>query len=165
MAENITCTIVIKADESVTDNDTPKAATGEGGESLNVVGKGSKKAITKVAGYHYAKKAAMMVWDYNVSTIALKSGREMLQERQETAKKYISFGISVAEGAMSGLMMSGGNPAGALIGAAVTTIYKVAEIGIESSKLNLQRRVDDIGLTQANIRAGAGSDRIGKNVY
>lgn len=166
MAENITCTIVIKADESATDPNEPRAASGEGGEQISVGKKKQSSNLKKtvaVAAYGYAKRAAMTVWDYNVSTIALRSGQERLQERQELAKKYITFGASLVESAVGGFLLSGGNPIGAAVGIAMTTTFKVAELAIEQSKFNMQRTVDDIGLTQANIRAGAGSDRIGKN--
>ena len=169
MAESIECIITIRAEDDVTDTGGAKAASGANGDKVTTEGESKKQAkkakAVAVAGYHYAKRAAMTVADYNISTVALRTGQERLQEKLEFNKRVASFGISLVEGAVGGMVMTGGNPAGALIGAAVTTAFKVAELGIEQSKFNMQRTVDDIGLAQANIRAGAGSDRIGKNTY
>ena len=167
MAESIECIITIRAEDDVTDTGGAKAAPGANGDQVTTEGESKKQAkkakAVAVAGYHYAKRAVMTVWDYNVSTVSLRTGQERLQEKLEFNKRVASFGISLVEGAVMGAAAGGG--VGALVGVAVTTAFKVAELGIEQSKFNMQRTVDDIGLAQANIRAGAGSDRIGKNMY
>lgn len=167
MAESIECIITIRAEDDVTDTGGAKAASGANGDKVTTEGESKKQAkkakAVAVAGYHYAKRAVMTVVDYNISTVALRTGQERLQEKLEFNKRVASFGISLVEGAVMGAVAGGG--VGALVGVAVTTAFKVAELGIEQSKFNMQRTVDDIGLAQANIRAGAGSDRIGKNTY
>lgn len=163
MSNSIECVITIRAEDSATEDEgQPKAASGSGGEEVSAGGGKSKKAVAAVAAYGYAKRAINTVWDYQVSTISLRTGQERLQERQETAKKYISYGFSLVESAVAGFLVSG-NPVGAVVGVAVNVVSKGIEMGLEASRFNLSRAVEDVSLTQANIRAGCGGGRIGRN--
>ncbi|MBQ7363524.1 MAG: hypothetical protein IJW48_03620 [Clostridia bacterium] len=39
------------------------------------------------------------------------------------------------------------------------------DIFVAQEQINLQRAVENIGISQANIRAGAGGDRSGRSMY
>ena len=81
------------------------------------------------------------------------------------ARKELTPGQKLTKGIIQSVALgyAAGNVYGAVIAAAVSTVTKVINFGIESNKIDLQRTVDDIGRAQANIRAGAGGGRMGKN--
>ena len=57
-----------------------------------------------------------------------------------------------------------GNPLAVAAGVGAAVSWGV-DIAVAQDQLNLQRAVEQIGISQANIRAGAGGDRVGRNTY
>ena len=165
--------ITIRADGNATLEDAnapkaPSAAKTTEGEKVSGQGKkeltpGQKltKGIIQSAAFGYAKRAVLTVARAQTGTIQLRTGQVQYQERQQAVLGYLEGGLNIAESAALGYAT--GNVYGAVIAAAVSTVTKVINFGIESNKLDLQRTVDDIGRAQANIRAGAGGGRMGKN--
>jgi hypothetical protein len=69
----------------------------------------------------------------------------------------INIGESLVVGAMVGGL------GGALVSAAITSTFKLVEYGMEYQRVQISHEVDSIGLAQAQIRAGTGGDRRGRN--
>lgn len=98
----------------------------------------------------------------DVNTVSLRTGQIQLQERQQAILSYVSSGFDIVESAVAGWATTG-SPFGALAGAAASLAFKGLDYGVEVRNLRIAEAVDNIGRTQANIRAGAGSDRIGRS--
>lgn len=168
-------TIKIVADESVQTEApskmAPDTATTSFGDNLSESGgKQSPKEVTEkkkaprmlIAGYHFAKRAGDMVLSHIVGTVQLRTGQIMLQERAQFAYNAAKGAFDIVEGAIAGAVTTG-SPYGALAGAAISGVFKVVNLGLEQSRLNMSRTVETVGLRQAHIRAGAGGNRIGRN--
>ena len=94
--------------------------------------------------------------------VGVRTGNVTYQERinyaYSTAKKAVMIGSVIVGGAMTGNVLA----VAAGIGSAVSW---GVDIAVAQDQLNLQRSVENIGISQANIRAGAGGDRSGKATY
>lgn len=119
------------------------------------------------AGYHYAKSAVTTAISFQNNTVALRTGNE---KQQENIQQAYSVGMKlwgIAESAFAGLMLGG--PAGAAVGAGIAAVGTVVSTGVQmalqGAQIGLERQLESIGIQQANIRAGAGGDRIGRNTY
>lgn len=135
-------------------------AKSSGGESVErKSGSKEKSLISKMAAYHYAKRAVQMVAGYEIGTIDIRTGSVLAQQEADFAYQIVNdvwnVGESIAVGAMAG-----GAP-GAIVGAAIGTVFKVASYVENGAKINLQRSVESVTLAQNAIRIGAGGDRMG----
>lgn len=138
---------------------TARTSSGETVEKKSKKAEGTNDKALLLAGYHYAKRGLNTVASYEVSTQELRTGSVLAQQEADFAYQIINdvwnIGESLALGAMAG------GAAGALGGAAVGTVFKVASFAQAESKINLQRSVESITLAQNAIRIGAGGDRMG----
>lgn len=129
----------------------------------SAVGKfiGGINAVKKMAPVGYALKFANQVISSEINRVELRTGNALLQEK-----------ISYAYGTTGRVLAIGG----AIIGGLATGNYLVAAGGLvsaiswgvdiaqEQTNINLSRRVENIGIGMANIRAGAGGNRNGSIV-
>ena len=141
-----------------------------GGSGANAAGKGNKKTATAVgvaAAYGITKRLVDKGVAHYVNTIELRTGQQLYQERMQfftnAAQRIWSIGEAAAIGAMAG------GPVGAVVGAATSALSQISQIfnaaldySFEQDRLNMARQVEQIGLTQAAIRAGAAGSRGGK---
>lgn len=139
------------------------ATTKEGGKvSKNEKSAGQKltQGVIRSAAFNYAKRAIGMVSEAQIGTIQLRTGQVQYQEQQQALYGYVQQGLSIAESVAMGYAV--GNVYGAVISGVASIVSKVANIGIESSRLGMQKTIESIGRDQAMIRAGASGGRTGK---
>lgn len=126
------------------------------GRTNNIKG----KAIA-VAAYGYAKRAVDKGVSHYINTVELRTGQQLYQERMQFAlnvgQKLWSIGEAAAIGGMTGGPV--GAVAGAAIGAATMVISSAIDYQLENSRLETARRVEQIGLSGAAVRAGCGGNR------
>lgn len=144
---------------------TPKSvATSPKGEELSPAAAlfGKYKAIRNSAPVALALKYANTAITTGINLIDLRSGRstyqQQIQWKYNTALKGIGIVGSIAAGAITG------NPLLALAGVA-TAVDTLLDYGIAQQRIDLERRVENIGIGMANIRAGAGGDRNNRATY
>ncbi len=119
------------------------------------------KKIAKLS-YVAARQIGNRVATTYINKVGLRTGNTTLQERMSydlsVAKRALNIGTAVIMGAVTG------NPLAIAAGIGSAVSWGV-DIAVAQDQLNLQRAVENIGISQANIRAGAGGDRIGRNTY
>lgn len=113
--------------------------------------------ISGVAAYGYAKKVITQVVSHRVNTVELRMGQAELQEK--IALKY-SIGRQ-AFGFLEGIVIGGGlaGVPGAIIGGIASLTSSVMNIALRQDTININRDLEDISISQNNIRAGAGNSR------
>ena len=140
-----------------------KQATAENEQSAKeqkAAEKARKKAVaTGVAAVGIAKKYATIVVSNQVNTVALRTGQNEEQARQQftldIASQAANIGISLAAGAMMG-------PVG-LGMAAIGVVTSLVDTGIQIAQkqrvIDLNRAVENVVVGMANIRAGTDGNR------
>ncbi len=168
MAREIEYIIKITADDTaqgstnITENQkAPEAAPTASGDALTDKESPKKKLILQTAAYGYAKRAVNTVVSNRINTVSLRTGNSEHQQRLQLAQRVTNDVVSIAESLIVGAAVGG--LAGAVVGAALSTTFKLIEYGFELEQVELNRTVDNIGLAQAQIRAGTGGDRKGRN--
>ena len=161
MARTVEYIIRIKGGKLKTEKKKPEAATTNKGESFGEKARDVTKTVMKAAAYGYAKKFIGTVVNAQANVVALRTGQIQAQERQQAILSYVSTGFDIVESAVAGWAVTG-SPIGALAGAAASLAFKGLDYGVEVRNLRIAESVDNIGRTQANIRAGAGGGRAGK---
>lgn len=121
----------------------------------------SKKQI-KHMGMATASIAVNKALTTYINRVGVRTGNVTYQEK-------LSYTYSTAKRAIGIAGMIGGgiatqNPM--LVFAGVTSAVSWGvDLAVSQEQINLQRAVEGIGISQANIRAGAGGDRSGKATY
>lgn len=136
-------------------------ATAPSGESFSLSDaiKGANKFLN-MAGTAYALKMADTVTSHNINTVSVKTGNTILQEK-------LNFNYSVAKSAASllgGFILSAAT--GNAVGMALTVgslAMKGVQIAQNAHTLSLERELENESIRLANIRAGSGGDRLGRN--
>lgn len=125
-------------------------------------GSKAKKIISAGAMYGIAKQTAARVITHQINTVALRTGKNELQQRLQFQYNVASQAFSIAENVAVGYMV--GNIPGAVVSAAVSIGSKVMDYAIKSNELRMARQLEDVQIGLADIRAGSLGDRMGRNV-
>lgn len=150
-----------------TENQVAKSAGGAGGIGNQTKQNGSSggesgekatanKAIKKIFLYHQAKSIADNFISYRVSTVQLRTGSSLAQEKAtfwyNAAQKTMSIGESIATGAMFG----GGPGAaiGAVVGIVNNTMDFVQKINTYNMEKGLENTTQDLA-TQRETTSGS----------
>lgn len=159
-------TIKIQGDGSGGSN-SPVAPTSDGKtnekESAKAKAKAQrerkKTALKVIAGvstaYHLIDKIASI----ETSTITLRTGFEEQQAKYQFYQGIARRGFSIATATISGLIMSGGNPVGAAIGATVSLTSQAIDIMGTMRRVQLERENENTQIFLNSIRMGAGANR------
>ena len=119
------------------------------------------EAIRKMAPVGYALKFANQAITAEINRVELRTGNALLQEKisyaYSTTGRVLTIGGAIIGGALTG------NPL-AVAGGVMSAISWGVDIAQEQTNINLARRVENIGIGMANIRAGAGGNRNGSTV-
>ncbi|MBQ8289322.1 MAG: hypothetical protein IJY01_00420 [Clostridia bacterium] len=151
-----------QGDSEITENQkAPEAAPTSSGDTVSGKTSPTKKLFIQTAAYGYAKRALNTVVSNTINTVSLRTGYNEHQQRLQLAQRITSDAINIGESLVVGAMVGG--LGGALVSAAITSTFKLVEYGMEHQRLQISREVDSIGLAQAQIRAGTGGDRQGRN--
>lgn len=114
-------------------------------------------AVAGIAVYGYAKKLATQVISHRVNTVELRTGQAELQQKisfkYDVAKQAFGFFESVAIG--GGLA---GIP-GAIAGGMLSLGSMLVNIANRQDSININRDIENVSISQNNIRAGAGRSR------
>lgn len=168
---DVSYVITIRDDTSGTGSPPGVASTDNTGVASASNG---ESASPKSSGFHISKKAGVMmgvaavkkvgnrVATTYISQVGVRTGNVTLQEKlaydKGVAMRWIGIGTAVILGAATG------NPLAIAAGVGSAISWGV-DIAVAQEQLNLERAVENIGIQQANIRAGAGGDRSGRNTY
>ena len=170
----ITYVISIKLDgaEGTAQSSNNGVAPSVNGQSVSGVGGAGKSESAELKGFfksapvQMAKGAILAAAHKGISTyinrVSLRTGNEALQERlsfaYSTAQRAFAIGASFVGG------LATGNPL-AVIGSTAAAMSWAYDIKIQAENIQIQRELEGISIRQANIRAGAGGDRAGRNTY
>jgi hypothetical protein len=118
------------------------------------------KQLTGMAMLGYAKNIANRVIQSNINTVALRTGHEELQQKQQFIYNTINRGLNIATSIAIGAKTGGawGAVAGAVIGVASTGI----DIAIKQNEINIARGQENTSIFLNQIRIGAGGGRMGR---
>ena len=139
-----------------------KAIAGSTGDTQkqNAAGSGDDGKLTRkdVAGYiaykHYVSPFVKQAISYRISTVSLRTGRTEHQQRLQFAYDMGSKVVSLVENVAMGLLLSGGNPLGAVAGAAVSVVQTAVQYAQAKNTIDLERNYENISIGLMNIRAG-----------
>ena len=164
MAESYTITIQLGGSESqgateaVAGVNSPSASASaeasvpSGGD--NVL---AKKYLTGMFAYRTLKSFAVQQINYQVSTTALRTGSNELQQRAEFQNQLIQKGVGILESTVIGLKL--GSLPGALLGLSLSTAHTLIGYEQNQNTLNMQKVLENRSLELTRIRAGAQGSR------
>lgn len=164
MAESYTITIQLGGSESqgateaVAGVNSPSASASaeasvpSGGD--NVL---AKKYLTGMFAYRTLKSFAVQQINYQVSTTALRTGSNELQQRAEFQNQLIQKGVGILESTVIGLKLS--SLPGALLGLSLSTAHTLIGYEQNQNTLNMQKVLENRSLELTRIRAGAQGSR------
>lgn len=117
----------------------------------------SKKYLTGMFAYRTIKSFVVQQINYQVSTTALRTGSNELQQRAEFQNQLIQKGVGILESTVIGLKL--GSLPGALIGLSLSTAHTLIGYGQNQNTLNMQKVLENRSLELTRIRAGAQNSR------
>lgn len=123
---------------------------------------GAYKQVRNCAAASLALKYAHTAITTNINRIDLRTGRSTYQQQQQWTYSTALKGLSIV-GAIVGGMATQNYLA--VVGGVVSAIDMGVDYAIEQKNINIERRVENIGIGMANIRAGAGGDRHSRATY
>lgn len=163
---DVTYQIIIKGEGNASESNANNTNAQKGsGVSTTLKGDDAGGSpVKKIAktGFAVASIAANKAVTTYINRVGVRTGNVTYQER-------LSYTYSTAKKAVGIAAMIGGgiatqNPM--LVFAGVTSAVSWGvDLAVAQEQINLQRAVEGIGISQANIRAGAGGDRSGKATY
>jgi hypothetical protein len=106
----------------------------------------------KIVSYHTAKSFANQVWNYKVSLVALKTGSNELQQKEQFIKNQIQGAAGVIESTIYAGMTGGPGAAALVIGASIA--QQVVSVAQNQYTLNVERSLEDLTLNMGHRRAG-----------
>ena len=117
----------------------------------------SAKKIMKVAHVGYALNVAKQLVVAEQNRVAIRTGHQLLQEKINYT--YGQASKAIALGAATVGALASGNAPLAAVTLATGLISHAVNYSLQSENLRIQKTVEDIGIAEANIRAGAGANR------
>lgn len=164
---DVTYVISIRNDTGTEKGTNDNAASGNGGVAPTTSGENaSGVTLTKkqsiALGLVAAKRIGNRVATTYISQVGVRTGNVTRQEQMNytlgVVEKSVGIGLAIIGGAVAGSPLAVAAGVGAAISWGV-------DIAVAQAQLNLERSVENIGISQANIRAGAGGDRYGKAIF
>jgi len=149
-----------------------KAIAGSTGDTQkqNTAGSDDDGKLTRkdVAGYiaykHYVSPFVKQAISYRISTVSLRTGRTEHQQRLQFAYDMGSKVVSLVENVAMGLLLSGGNPLGALVGLGVGLLQTGVQYAQAYDRLNLERSIEEASLGIQRRRAATTNSRSSQSI-
>lgn len=116
-----------------------------------------KKYLTGMFAYHTIKSFAVQQINYQVSTTALRTGSNELQQRASFYNQLAQKGVGVLESTIIGFKM--GRLPGALLGLSLSTAHTLIGYEQNQNTINMQKVLENRSLELTRIRAGAQGSR------
>ena len=162
---DVTYRIILSSSGGTNTKKAAVAPTPQGREMTNPLSKflgSAGEAIKTVVTNHYAVNMANGVISHEIGRVALRTGNRALQQALSTqynaAKSIISIGATIATG------IATGNPLTVMAGA-MSIVTGLVELGQAQENINIGKAVNGVSVDMANIRAGAGGDRLGRQNF
>lgn len=113
-----------------------------------------KKAFVKgfVTYKHYVEPFVKQAISYDISTVAMRTGRVEEQQRRQFAYDMGSKIVSAAESIAMGAIL-GGLP-GALIGLGMSAVQMIVSYSQAQNTIDISRNAENISIGLQNVRAG-----------
>ena len=122
------------------------------------------KKLGKFASPAFAIQAVKQVGAQHIGRIELNTGHATLQQRTAYAYSHLSSAIDAVTSIIGGAVVGGGyGAAAAAVGVGISMIAGVGSIVSKQIDISKQMTIEHYSIQQANIRAGAGGDRLGRN--
>ena len=153
-------TITLKNDTSTSKsnpiaNNEGKSDTQNAKESVS---KENIKALgTALVAYRTVKSFAVQNINYNVSTVALRTGSNEMQERANFINSMAQKGVGIIESV--GIGFATGGAVGAIAGLLLSTAHTAVSYMQAQNTINLQQQLENQSITANYIRAGANGSR------
>lgn len=170
MAENNTYHIYLHLGE-LSDKKNPVAGTGNGStgdgskddnenDGTKLVGDFVMDKAKKLVSFAAVKSTADQIINYEISQVSLRTGANEYEQRLSARQSIISSSVGAGAALIAGGVVGGiGGLAVASLGVAVSAMQKLIGVAQNQNTLNTERNLEDIALSFANVRAGAGSRR------
>lgn len=123
---------------------------------------GAYKQVRNCAAVSLALKYANTAITTSINRIDLRTGRTTYQQQLQWQYSTALKGLSIVGAIVGGVATQNYL---AVIGGVVSAIDMGVDYAIEQKNINIERRVENIGIGMANIRAGAGGDRHNRATY
>lgn len=135
-------------------------ASNQSNDGTQDTGGNLPKQLGGMAMLGYARNIANRVWQSNINTVALRTGHQELQQRQQVvynvANRAINIGLSIGVGAKTGGVW------GAIAGAVISIASAGIDIAIRQNEINIARGQENTAIFLNQIRIGAGGGRMGR---
>lgn len=164
---NSNYTITIKDSSASPSQQQGTGVAGSGASSASTGAGGSGGIASKVA--KFAKGAVILakstpaviairttdkILSHRISLVSLETGAK---EQQERLSFVHNIGKRVGSAALSmgaGLLLTGGNPIGAVVGLATNVAFAAMDYAQKAETINVERGLENVGLRFMNQRAG-----------
>ena len=140
---------------------TPTAENG-GGATPSAKEEQQTGVKQAVAVYHYAKNLTQKYASHRINTITLRTGFEEQRARAQLVYNLGTRVFNVAESAIVGTIMSGGNPVGTAVGLAVGLVTEAIDMGFTAQEVQYAKEVEATQIYLNSIRMGASANRGGR---
>ena len=114
------------------------------------------RALKTCAPVAYALKYVNKATTTGINLVALRTGRTTYQEQLQWTYSTALKGLAIAGSIVGGVAT--GNPT-LIIGGAMAAVDTFVDYSISAENIRLERRVENISMGMANVRAGAGGNR------
>lgn len=163
MAENNEYKLTITLEGGSSEDNTAVAPSpnGQGNSKESAKDKSgkNKNGISTMVAVGYALNIADKLISNQINTITLRTGFEEQQAKYQFfyngAKRIASIGTSV----IGGLVLSGGNPMGAMIGLTMGMINQAIDITQTMRQVDISRENENTQIFLNSIRMGTGANR------
>lgn len=161
---DVTYRIIVDSEGGSSSGSVKSVATSPKGENISPVENFAKlyKTVRKSAPVALALKYANTAITTNINRVELRTGRstyqQQLQWQYSTALKTASIAGALALGGATA------NPT-LMLASVVSAVDMGVDYAINRRNIDIERRVENIGIVMANIRAGAVGNRHGRATY
>ena len=161
---DVTYRIILQGKGGAGSSKPKSTATTPKGEDISPMDQayGAYKTVRNCAAVSLALKYANTAITTSINRIDLRTGRTTYQQQLQWQYSTALKGLSIV-GAIVGGMATQNYLA--VVGGVVSAIDMGVDYAIEQKNINIERRVENIGIGMANIRAGAGGDRHSRATY
>ncbi len=149
---------IVLVNNTSEESSSPIAPTSSGGETpTNTSGKMKRNSLKEQAGGYvfYKRIVAPFVrqgLQYQIGTVALRTGDHELQARLQSAYDIGSQAVGLVENIAVGFMV--GNVGGALAGALLSVAQTGVSLVQKYETFNLNKNLENTSLALMNVRAG-----------
>lgn len=163
MAENNEYKLTITLEGGSSEDNTAVAPSpnGQGNAKKSAKDKSGKKknGISTMVAVGYALNIADKLISNQINTITLRTGFEEQQSKYQFYYNGMKRLASVGTSVVSGFLLSGGNPVGAMLGLTMGMVNQAIDITQTMRQVAISRENENTQIFLNSIRMGAGANR------